>query len=314
MPGSAPPGSQGDELALTRYTRSAWLFLSPTLLFYATFLIYPVANSLWLSFRSWNMLVPMSQSPYVGSANYVYIFTQDPVFIRALTNTLIYSIVTVAGATLLGILLAMLLAGRRRSALWRLIFFIPVAIPPVGIGMIWMYLYRPDYGLVNSILNLFGIPSKLWLNHPDTALLSIMMTAIWASVGLNMLILYAGIKEISETYYEAARIDGAQGVGMLFGITLPLLKPVILFVVVTGMIGAWQAFDLIVAMSAPTLARAGGPANSTQTVVVYAYQTAFDFLHMGRASAMVWTLFAVILVVSLGLLRAFGQGATESYW
>lgn len=310
--GTSPTSRDGSTLA--RYTRSAVLFLAPSLLFYAIFLVYPVGNSLWLSFRSWDMLSPMLQSQFVGVDNYVHIFTRDAVFLTSLTNTLVYSVVTVTGATVLAILFAVLLAGRRRSALWRVIFFIPAAIPPVGIGMIWMYLYKPDYGLVNSILNLFGFQSMLWLNHPSTALLSIMITAIWGSVGINMLILYAGIKEIPETYYEAARIDGAQGFRMLFGITLPLLKPVILFVVVTGMIAAWQAFDLVVAMSAPTLAKAGGPANSTQTVVLYAYQTAFDFLHMGRASAMVWTLFVIILLVSLGLLRALREGALESYW
>lgn len=299
---------------MSKQTRSALLFLTPTLLFYATFLIYPVANSLWLSFREWNMLTPMLASRYVGFDNYAHIFTRDPVFLRALANTFVYSVVTVSVSTLLGIVLAVMVAGHRRSGLWRVVFFIPTAVPPVGIGMIWMYLYKPDYGLVNSILNLFGVESLLWLNHPDSALTSIMLTAVWATVGLNMLILYAGLREIPDTYYEAARIDGAQPHHLLFHITLPLLKPVILFVVVTGMIAAWQAFDLVVAMSAATLAKAGGPVNSTQTVVLYAYQTAFEFLHMGRSSAMVWTLFLIIFTVSLLSLRAFGKGATESYW
>lgn len=298
---------------MSKRTRTAWLFLLPVLIFYAIFLVFPVLSSFFLSFREWNMLTPPLQAPNVGWSNYKYIFTEDQVFLKALSNTFIYAMVTVPVSTALSILFAVLVYGRRRDGFWRLLFFLPTITTPVAIGMVWMYLYRPNYGLINSILNAFGLHSLDWLNNPATALLSIMITAVWAGVGTNMLILYAGLKDIPETYYEAAAIDGAHGWRRFWYITFPLLKPAILFVFVTGMIAAWQVFDFIVAMTAPALGKAGGPINSTMTMVLYMYQTAFEYLSMGRASAMAYVLFVIVLGVSLAQLRLFRRGGIESY-
>lgn len=298
---------------MNKHVRAAWLFLFPVLVFYAIFLIFPVASSLFLSFRDWNMLSPPLEAPYVGWNNYEYIFAEDPVFLKALGNTFVYAMVTVPVSTALSILFATLVYGRRRDGFWRLLFFLPTITTPVAIGMVWMYLYRPNYGLINTVLNVFGIPSLDWLNDPSTALVSVMITAIWASVGLNMLVLYAGIKDIPDAYYEAAAIDGAFGWRRFRFITFPLLKPAVLFVFVTGMIAAWQVFDFVVAMTAPALGKAGGPINSTMTMVLYMYQTAFEYLNMGRASAMAYVLFVIVLAISLLQLRLFRRGGIESY-
>lgn len=298
---------------MNKRARSAWLFLTPALLFYAIFLIFPVLSSLYLSLHEWNMLTSPLDAKYVGWSNYSYIFTKDKVFLKALGNTFIYAMSVVPISVVLSIFLAVLVYRQKRSSIWRLIFFLPTITTPVAIGMVWMYLYRPNYGLINTILNLFGFKSLDWLNNPKTALLSIIITAIWANIGANMLILYAGLKDIPTSYYEAAAVDGASGWVRFSKITLPLLKPAILFVVVTGMISSWQVFDFIVAMTAPTLGRAGGPINSTMTMVLYMYQTAFEYMYMGRACAMAYVLLMIIMALSLILLRMFRRGGVVSY-
>ncbi|HCD41534.1 MAG: sugar ABC transporter permease [Bacillota bacterium] len=298
---------------MNKRARSAWLFLTPALLFYAIFLIFPVLSSLYLSLHEWNMLTSPLDAKYVGWSNYSYIFTKDKVFLKALGNTFIYAMSVVPISVVLSIFLAVLVYRQKRSSIWRLIFFLPTITTPVAIGMVWMYLYRPNYGLINTILNLFGFKSLDWLNNPKTALLSIIITAIWANIGANMLILYAGLKDIPTSYYEAAAVDGASGWVRFSKITLPLLKPAILFVVVTGMISSWQVFDFIVAMTAPTLGRAGGPINSTMTMVLYMYQTAFEYMYMGRACAMAYVLLIIIMALSLILLRMFRRGGVVSY-
>lgn len=298
---------------MNKRARSAWLFLTPALLFYAIFLIFPVLSSLYLSLHEWNMLTSPLDAKYVGWSNYSYIFTKDKVFLKALGNTFIYAMRVVPISVVLSIFLAVLVYRQKRSSIWRLIFFLPTITTPVAIGMVWMYLYRPNYGLINTILNLFGFKSLDWLNNPKTALLSIIITAIWANIGANMLILYAGLKDIPTSYYEAAAVDGASGWVRFSKITLPLLKPAILFVVVTGMISSWQVFDFIVAMTAPTLGRAGGPINSTMTMVLYMYQTAFEYMYMGRACAMAYVLLIIIMALSLILLRMFRRGGVVSY-
>ena len=300
-------------LPVNKRARSAWLFLTPALLFYAIFLIFPVLSSLYLSLHEWNMLTSPLDAKYVGWSNYSYIFTKDKVFLKALGNTFIYAMSVVPISVVLSIFLAVLVYRQKRSSIWRLIFFLPTITTPVAIGMVWMYLYRPNYGLINTILNLFGFKSLDWLNNPKTALLSIIITAIWANIGANMLILYAGLKDIPTSYYEAAAVDGASGWVRFSKITLPLLKPAILFVVVTGMISSWQVFDFIVAMTAPTLGRAGGPINSTMTMVLYMYQTAFEYMYMGRACAMAYVLLMIIMALSLILLRMFRRGGVVSY-
>jgi multiple sugar transport system permease protein len=300
-------------LPVNKRARSAWLFLTPALLFYAIFLIFPVLSSLYLSLHEWNMLTSPLDAKYVGWSNYSYIFTKDKVFLKALGNTFIYAMSVVPISVVLSIFLAVLVYRQKRSSIWRLIFFLPTITTPVAIGMVWMYLYRPNYGLINTILNLFGFKSLDWLNNPKTALLSIIITAIWANIGANMLILYAGLKDIPTSYYEAAAVDGASGWVRFSKITLPLLKPAILFVVVTGMISSWQVFDFIVAMTAPTLGRAGGPINSTMTMVLYMYQTAFEYMYMGRACAMAYVLLIIIMALSLILLRMFRRGGVVSY-
>lgn len=298
----------------TKQVVKAYLFMSPTLLFYSIFLIFPVLFSLFISFREWNMFTPPLEAPFVGVENYVHLFTFDPVFKIALWNTVKFVLVTVPAAVIIALLLAQAITGLKGTgAFWRFLLFMPSITAPVAVGLLWASLYRANYGLINVLLNFLGLPSVNWLTDPRIALWSIALTYIWSQVGAFTLIIYAGLKNIPESYYEAATMDGASSAKQFFHISLPLLRPTLLFVLVTGMIAAWQVFDPIVAMSAPDLGKAGGPVNSTQVMALYMYQTAFNYLRMGRASAMAYVLFLIILVVTTALLRIFREGGVESY-
>lgn len=284
----------------------AYSFLLPTLLFFAVFFILPVTLSLIISFKQWDMLIPLGQAPWVGLKNYVWLL-RDHLFLASLKNTLLYSLgVTVVGAAL-SLFFAVLLLEVKFAAIWRFIFFAPVLTPAVAVGTIWGYLYRPTQGLINTILSWFGLPTPNWLTDPSTALFAIMITAIWAGLGYNIVIFTAALKGIPEMFYDAARMDGANAWQQFIHVTLPLLKPSILFVLVTGMIRAWSAFDLIFMMGA------NAPADSVMVVSLYVYHTAFRALRMGRASAGALLLFLVMFVITLFTLRLFKRGGIEQY-
>jgi len=287
-------------------TLVGYTFLLPAILFYSLFFGFPVIFSFIASTRRWNMLVPLSKARIVGFSHYEYLLN-DELFMKALLNTLTYALITVGVSITIALILAVLINGAKLSVLWRFIYFAPVVTPQVAIGTIWGYLYRPNNGLLNSFLKLFGIKPMYWLNNPDIALFSIMITAIWAGIGGSMLILTAGLKNIPQDYYDAAKIDGAGPFKQFWYITVPLLRPTLLFLTATGMIGAWQIFDLPFIMGRNT------PAKSVMTVSWYVYETAFQSLRMGRASAGAFLLFCVIFSVTLLVLWAFRRGGMEGY-
>ena len=290
-----------------------YLFLSPAFLFYGIFLVFPIGFSIYLSFHRWNMLTPPLKARYMGMKHFTYLLIRDETFLIVLKNTLFYALGTVFIGMILVLILSLALSKAKYSTIWRFVYFAPVVTPPVAIGMIWQYLYRPTDGLINTVLRWLHLPGQQWLSSPVQALPSIMITGIWAGAGFTMLIFVAGLKSISETYYDAARIDGANSWQGFWYITLPLLKPTILFVLVTGMIGAWQVFDLVFMMSSGGIDTGVVPFESVAVVALYMYQTAFRAMRMGRASAMAFILFLVVLVITLIELRALRRGGVESY-
>lgn len=281
-------------------------FLAPALLFYVFFFGFPVVFSFIVSFRRWNMLVPLSKAKSVGLQHFEYLLNNE-LFVNSLINTLLYAVVVVIVALTIAVVFAVLINGAKLSVLWRFIFFTPVVTPAVAIGTIWSYLYRPNNGIFNSLLSIFGIKPVYWLTDASTVLPSVMITAVWAGLGSSILILTASLKNIPNDYYDAARIDGAGPFRQFFSITLPLLKPTILFLTATGMIGAWQVFDL------PYMMGRNAPAKSIMTVSWYIYDTAFQSMRMGRASAGAFILFVVIFAVTVVILRMFRQGGVRGY-
>lgn len=299
----------------TRHTLTAYSFLSPALIFYAVVLIFPIGFSAYLAFHRWNMLTPPGSARYVGFSHFVYLLSMDDLFRAALRNTVIFAV----GTVLLGMLLAPIIAlaiNRMKSApLWRFIFFTPMVITPVAIGIIWKYLYEPVYGLINTGLRVLHLPAQSWLSSADQALPSIMLVSIWAGLGGMIIIFEAGLKNIPLMYYDQAQIDGANRWQQFRHVTLPLLKPTLTFISITGMISAWQVFDLVFVMTRGATIAGGAagsaPLESTIVMALHIYQTAFEYLRMGRASAMAFILFFVILAITLALVRALRKGGIE---
>jgi len=290
-----------------RENLTAYLFLSPILLFFAVFFCFAVGFSVLVSFKNWNMLDSPISAPFVGLGNYFSLFT-DPLFRAGLLNTIVFALVVTFTSITLALLVAMALFKLKGSAVWRFIFFAPMITPAVAVGKIWSYLYNPSYGVINHVLGWFNIPARAWLSDPNLALFSIMIVAIWSGLGVPMLIFTAGLDSIPTSYYDAARIDGSSKIRTFFSITLPLLKPTTLFLIVTGMINAWQTFDLIYIMGGAT------PAKSIQLVSTFMYSTAFSYMQMGKALAASVILFIISLITTFLALRSFRKGGMESYY
>lgn len=296
-----------------RQTLTGYLFLSPALLFYAVFLLIPVGMSVYISFTNWNLLGPLERARWVGLSNYAYLLTEDEMFAASLKNTVIYALGTVFVGMALALGVALLINDVRASALWRFLIFAPVVTPAIAVGRIWGGIYHPSHGYLNELLRLVGLPPQPWLSSAELALPSIMVTAIWASVGATVIVFIAGLRNIPAQYYEAARIDGARPWHEFWHITLPMLRPTVLFLSVTGLISAWQVFDLVYSMAIGGTESGTTPARAVMVVALYLYMTAFRNLRAGRATAGAVILFAIIFVITLVLLRILRRGGLEAY-
>lgn len=269
---------------------TAWLFVLPIVFGLLVFQAFPVLFSLYVSFTDWNLL---SAPVWVGLQNYIDLFTIDPFFFSTLRNTFLYTIYTVSLGLILALLVAMLLnQPLRGKEIFRAVFFLPVILPTASAALAWTWMYDANSGIINSFLKLLGLAPIPWLVNTHYALWAIIIESVWAGVGFNVVIFLAGLQGISKDYYEAAEIDGANAWQKLVHITLPLLSPTTFFVVVTSIINAVQIFDL------PFVMTNGGPANATQTIVMYIYSNAFRLQRMGLASAVGYMVFIIILVLT----------------
>jgi multiple sugar transport system permease protein len=263
----------------------------------------PLLFAFYLSFHRWNLLEPAK--PFVGLAHYVDL-AADGLFWNAAKNTAIYSLyVPLTMVCALGV--ASLLNRRIKGvALLRAIFFLPYITSFVAISIVWQWMYDPDFGLFNWMLGLVGLGPYPWLNDPSTALLALILMAVWIHIGFQMIIFLAGLQAIPNELYEAAMIDGAGPWRRFRRITLPLLKPTTFFVLVTSIIGSFQVFTFVYVMTE------GGPLHATDVIVYHIYQNAWQFLRMGYASAMSWVLFAVIFAITLLQFRFLGRRVEPS--
>lgn len=281
-----------------------YLFLVPALLPGAVFYLLPVAISLGLSFTDRVMLT----SPrWVGLGNYTYLLTTDPQF----WDTLLHTLVLAVGATVIGVPLALLIAwgigtGRGKST-WRTLYWLPMVTNVVAVAYAWRFVLDPVNGLANRLLGLLGLAGPEWLASPDTAMASVIAIVVWAGLGHNVLLLSAGLEEVDESLYEAARLDGAGPWQVLTHVTLPLLRPALLFACITTLIGGLGSFALILVLTG------GGPAGSTNVTALYIYQAAFEHLRLGRASAAAVLLFGVIMLLTLLQMRLFRRGGVDAY-
>jgi len=270
---------------------SAFLFLSPTLVIFSAFILFPVFFSFYLSFQKWNMF--SGDATFVGLDNYARMF-QSAEFWQVLKNTAIYSIGTIPINMALSLWVAYLLnkklAGKK---FLRTAFFAPVIISPVAAALIWRWMYDPNFGLVNFFVEMLGFNPVNWLNEPTAAMFALIIMSVWKTFGINMVLFSAGLQGIPDSYYEAAELDGAGKFAKFWHITIPMLAPTTFFIMIMSMISSFQVFDLVYVLTS------GGPLGSTKVLVFYVYEYAFKFFEMGYASAISYFLFALLFLLTM---------------
>ncbi|WP_342477681.1 sugar ABC transporter permease [Paenibacillus sp. FSL H7-0350] len=272
---------------------AGYLFIAPMLILTVTLVIIPILLSGVISFSNWNFVSGLDGFGFVGLDNYTRL-VQDESFHRSLYNNLIM-IGVVPVAMFLALILAVLInKATYFKTFFKVIYFMPFISSFVAIALLWRVLYHPNNGPINGFLRSIGFEHPpMWLADPKYALISVMIIMVWTSLGFNMVIYLAGLQNISRDLYEAADVDGASPLRQFFRITLPMLSPTSFFLLITGVVGSFKVFDLIMVLTG------GGPAGSTSVIVYYLYEVAFVNLESGYASAMGIILLILILLVTL---------------
>jgi multiple sugar transport system permease protein len=280
--------------AARREAIAFYLFISPWLLGLLFFMVYPMLRSLYLSFTSYDLL---SAPRLIGTENYAELLNDD-LFWHSLEITLVYTLVSVPGSTVISIAVAMLLNAKVRAInYWRTIYYLPSIVSGVAMAVLWAYVFNPNFGLINTVLGWLGIPGPGWLTSSKWALPALIVMSWW-QIGQPTVIYLAGLKGIPKELYEAAEIDGAGTWARFLHITIPMLSATIFFNLIIGIIGSFQVFTPALVMTD------GGPANATLFYVLYLYRNAFKFFRMGYASSLAWVLFLIIIACTLLVLRS----------
>jgi len=277
-------------------SRAAWTFLSPALLLIAVFFAVPVIAAFLLGFTDFDLyaLADLETVRITGVANYRTLLT-SPLFWQALRNTAEFALIGGPLSIAVSLAAALLVNAKatRFKPFFRSVLFMPFVTTLVAVAIVWRYLYHPQYGLLNWMLGAVGIGPVDWLGNPTFAMPAIMLVAIWKGFGYNMLVFIAGLQNIPEDLYEAARLDGATPWQQFRHVTLPMLRPTMFFVTIITMVGFFQLF------AEPYVMTQGGPLRSTTSLVLLMYEEGFRWWNMGYASAMAFILFALILAATM---------------
>lgn len=274
-----------------------WLLLTPAFTLLAMIVVYPVAALIWTSFHRVDQSIGQGVAPFVGLENYIDAFKDDH-FWSATFNTFLYIIITVPGALLVGLGIA-LLANLPFRVKWpvRLGLLLPWALPVVFAGLIFRWFFEYEQGIVNDIIRRLGATPPQWLSSPNLAFFAICITIIWKTSSFVALVLLAGLQTIPKELYEAAEVDGATRWEQFWNVTLPMLRPAIVVALIFRTITAIQTFDIPYAMTK------GGPGNSTETLAMLIHKTTIDFLDFGYGSAQAVILFIISMVATSFYLR-----------
>lgn len=275
----------------------AYLFLLPSLVGFAIFVLVPIVGAFVLSFFKWNLISP---AEFIGFDNYQQLLFQDAVFRKVLGNTFFYALSIVPLQLILGLVMAVALnQGIRGLELYRLIYFMPVITNIVAVAIVFQWLLNRDFGVANAwvwqLAEATGWPIAPpdWLNSSFWAKPAVIILTLWKNIGFTMVIYLAALQGVPESLYDAAKVDGATGAQRFRFVTIPMVSATTFFLVVIQMIGAFQLF------AEPFVMTRGGPAQASLTIVMYIYQNAFEFGRMGKATALAWILFAIIFIFTL---------------
>ncbi|MEW9531154.1 carbohydrate ABC transporter permease [Microbispora sp. NPDC049125] len=288
---------------MSRWRRhgTSYLMLLPFLGLFAGFLVWPLANSLYLSFTRFD---GVNVPEFAGLDNFRRLLTDDDRFRHALGNTFVYVVASVGIGTLLSLGLALAFSESGWAhRIMRTIFFLPSVTSSIAVMLLWKWIFNPgDFGLANTVVGWFGGRPLQWLSTPGLTIPILVLMSVWGGMGYGMVLYVAGLNTIPYEYYEAARIDGASTWQQFRSITLPLLRPVTTYVVITGLITAFQIFEAVYIVFRGTN-NVGGILDSGLMIVPYLYDQGFTHFKLGYASAVAWVLFLIIFTISLVNLR-----------
>ena len=278
---------------LNRETGAAWLFILPSLIGFILFYAVPAIRGLWISTTDWDLL---TDPTFIGAENYAKLVS-DPNFWNALKVTLYYVVLNIPLQTAIAIGIAVMMDRLTKSIVVRSIIILPWLMPNVVVALLWLWLLDPTLGIVNVGLQALGLDSIPFLTSTQFAMPSIAGINIWRHMGYTALLIFAGLQAIPGSVYEAAAIDGASEARTFWSVTIPLLRPVLVFVMVTSVIGSFQIFDTV------AITTQGGPINATKVLNWFIYEQAFERFNMGYATAVSVVLFLILISVSLIQMR-----------
>lgn len=282
-----------------------YLSLLPIFALFAVVRIMPILQAFWLSLTNWTLTAKTQK--FIGFTNYERLL-QDDYFIAAFRNTSIYAVAVVFGSVMVALPLAALLASKLKfTGFYQAMFFLPYVTPLVPVSIAWKWIYDAQYGLLNYALSLFGIPRVGWLLYPNLALWAIIIMSIWKALGYNLVILLVGMRNIPRDFYEAASIDGAGAWQRFRHISLPLLRPIILYLIVVSTIGAFNVFTQVYVMTTGSQA---APSQALRVLVYEIYQNGFAYFRMGYASAQAVVLTLVVLMLTFVQFRVLPSRET----
>ena len=294
------PGKQKKYTTMKkREARNFYIYTAPWLIGFLVLTLYPILYSFYLMFTNMNLT---GIGEFVGLDNWKYAFTDDTLFRRAFLNTLKYVFMFVPCSIILAFFVALLLSKKVKGlGFFRTAFYIPYITSGGAVTILWGWIFQKDFGIINYILSLVGIKGPNWLGDKNVAMISIVILSLW-TIGNNIIIMLAGIQDIPQSYYESAQIDGAGSLRQTFYITLPLCTPTIYFNLIVTVIAAFQVFQQ------PLILTNGGPLNSTYTAAMHLYNNGFLYGKMGYASMMAWSMFAVIMLITIVVV------STSKFW
>lgn len=292
-------------LLVARETMAGYLFISPMVLLATILTIIPILLSGVISFTDWNFIAGLDSIKFIGLDNYTKMFSDDD-FLKSLNNNLLL-ILVIPVSLFISLILAVLINNSTYfKSFFKVIYFMPFISSFVAVAVLWRVLFHPSSGPINNFLMSIGISNPpAWLADPSFSLISVMIIMIWAGVGFEMIIFMAGLQNISKDLYEAADIDGASKIRQFFKITIPLLSPTTFFLLITGIVGSFKVFDLIMILTN------GGPAGSTSVIVFYLYEVAFIQLKSGYASAL--GIMLLIIILAITVIQWIGQKKWVNY-